>query len=55
MAFKALNNTVGISGIVSILLVYGILPRLNEYNTPAPTVSQYIMALKKAIVEIQKL
>jgi hypothetical protein len=39
MAFKALNNTIGISGIIPTLLVYGALPRLNEYDTPAPTIS----------------
>jgi hypothetical protein len=44
-----------ISGIVPTLLVYSALPRLSEYNTPAPTISQYSMALKKVIAEIQKL
>jgi hypothetical protein len=39
MAFKALNDTAGISGIIPTLLVYGALPRLSEYNTPAPTIS----------------
>jgi hypothetical protein len=39
MAFKALNNTIGISGIIPTLLVYGALPRLSEYNAPAPTIS----------------
>jgi hypothetical protein len=55
MAFKALNDTAGISGIVPTLLVYGALPRLSEYDAPAPTVSQRSMALKKATAEIQKL
>jgi hypothetical protein len=52
MAFKALNNTAGISRIVLTLLVYGALPRLSEYDAPAPTISQCLMALKKAIAEI---
>jgi len=39
IAFKALNDTAGISGIVPTLLVYSILPRLSEYDTPAPTIS----------------
>jgi hypothetical protein len=39
MAFKALNDTVGISGIVPTLLVYGALPRLSEYDAPVPTIS----------------
>jgi hypothetical protein len=52
IAFKALNDTAGISRIVPTLLVYGVLPRLNEYNAPAPTISQRAMALKKATAEI---
>jgi hypothetical protein len=40
MAFKALNNTAGISGIVPTLLVYGALPRLTKYDPPSPLVSQ---------------
>jgi hypothetical protein len=52
MAFKALNDTVGISEIVLTLLVYSALPRLSEYDAPAPTISQCLMALKKAIAEI---
>jgi hypothetical protein len=55
MAFKALNNTAGISGIVPTLLVYSALSRLSEYDAPVPTVSQHSIALKKAIAEIQKL
>jgi hypothetical protein len=39
IAFKALNNTAGISSIVPILLVYGILPRLTEYDLLLPLVS----------------
>jgi hypothetical protein len=38
MAFKALNNTTGIKGIVFILLVYSTLPRLSKYNTPSSTI-----------------
>ena len=39
IAFKALNNTIGISGIILTLLVYSALPRLSEYDTPAPIIS----------------
>jgi hypothetical protein len=52
MAFKAINNTIGPNGIVPTLLVYGALPRINEYNTLSPTISQRLAALKKAITEI---
>jgi hypothetical protein len=38
MAFKAINNTVGLDGIIPILLVYGALPRISEYNPLSPLV-----------------
>jgi hypothetical protein len=52
MAFKALNDTIGISRIIPTLLVYSALPRLSEYDAPVPTISQCLMALKKVIAEI---
>jgi hypothetical protein len=55
MAFKAINDSAGPDGIVPTLLVYGALPRMTEYDTLLPTVLQRSAALKKAIVEIQKL
>jgi hypothetical protein len=39
IAFKALNNTTSISGIVPTLLVYSTLPRLTEYDPLLPLVS----------------
>jgi hypothetical protein len=38
MAFKAINDTVGPDGIVPILLVYGALPRISEYDPLLPLV-----------------
>jgi len=38
MAFKAINNTIGLDGIVPILLVYGALPQISEYNPLLPLV-----------------
>jgi hypothetical protein len=55
MAFKAINDTTGPDGLVPTLLVYGALPRMVEYNTPSPTITQHSTALKKAMIEIQKL
>jgi len=40
MAFKVINDTVGLDGIVPILLVYGALPRISEYNPLSPLVAQ---------------
>jgi hypothetical protein len=40
MAFKAINDSIGPDGIIPTLLVYGILPRITEYNTLLPTILQ---------------
>jgi hypothetical protein len=55
MTFKAINDTAGLDGLVPILLVYGALPRMVEYDAPSLTVTQRSAALKKAMLEIQKL
>jgi hypothetical protein len=55
MAFKAVNDTAGPDGLVPTLLVYGTLPRMVEYDAPSPTIAQRSAALKKAMMEIQKL
>jgi hypothetical protein len=39
MAFKAINDTAGLDGIIPILLVYGALPRISEYNPLSPLVA----------------
>jgi hypothetical protein len=56
MAFKAVNDTVGLDGIVPTLLVFRAYPRLIESDTPfSLTVSHRATVLKKAIEEVQKL
>ncbi|RFU23765.1 hypothetical protein B7463_g12573, partial [Scytalidium lignicola] len=55
MAFKAVNDSVGPNGLVPTLLVYGAYPCMSELDTPAPTVSQRAMAIKKAMEEISKI
>jgi hypothetical protein len=39
IAFKAINNTAGLDGIIPILLVYGALPRLSEYDPLSPIIA----------------
>ena len=39
IAFKVLNNTIGISRIIPTFLVYSTLPRLSEYDALIPTIS----------------
>jgi len=55
MAFKAINNTAGPEGLVSILLVFRAYPQMVKLDAPLPSVTQQAAAIKKAIVEIQKL
>ena len=55
MAFKALNDTASLDGLVPTLLVFGAYPRMAELDTPSPTVTQRANAVKKAMVEIRKL
>ena len=55
MAFKAINDTARLDSIVPILLVYGALPRLSEYNPLSPIIAQRLNALRKVIEEIKSL
>jgi len=55
MAFKAINDTIGLDGIIPILLIYGALPRISEYNPLLPLVAQRLNALRKAIEEIKRI
>src|SRR5450432_2959538 len=55
MAFKAINDSAGPDGLVPTLLVYGAYPRMSEHEAPTATVTQRALAIKKAMVEIQKL
>ena len=55
MAFKAINNTTGPNGLVPTLLVFSVYPQIVELDAPLLLVIQRVTAIKKAIVEIQKL
>ena len=55
MTFKAINDSVGLEGLVPTLLVYGVYPHMTANNPLSPSVSQQAIAIKKAIVQIQKI
>src|SRR4051812_25043392 len=55
MAFKALNNTAGLNGLVPTLLVFGAYPRMSEFDSPSATTVQRATTMKKAMAEIKKL
>jgi hypothetical protein len=39
MAFKAINDSIGLNGLVPTLLVYGAYPRITKNDPPSPTVA----------------
>ena len=55
MAFKAINNTAGLKGLVPILLVFRAYPQIVKSDALSPLVIQRATAIKKVMVEIQKL
>ena len=55
IAFRAVNDSIGLDGLVPTLLVYRAYPRISELDSPAPKISQRAAAIKKAIVELAKL
>jgi hypothetical protein len=38
MAFKAINNSIGLDGLIPTLLVFRAYPQIIESNIPLPTV-----------------
>jgi hypothetical protein len=55
MAVKAVNDSVGPDGIVPILLVFGVYPRMIKGSAPSLSVIQRAEAIRKATKEIRRL
>jgi hypothetical protein len=55
MAFKAINNSVGLNSLIPTLLVFRAYLCIVKSNIPNPTVIKWAAALKKAIEEVKKL
>jgi hypothetical protein len=55
IAFKAINDSASPDGLVPTLLVYSAYPRMLEHEAPTAIVIQRALAIKKAMIEIQKL
>ena len=55
MAFKAINNFIGLNGLIPTLLVFGAYLYIVKSNTPNPIVVKRAAALKKAMEEVKKL
>jgi hypothetical protein len=55
MAFKAINDTIGLNSLILTLLVYSTYPQITEHDPPLLLVAQRALAVKKAIAKVQKL
>jgi len=52
MAFKAINDLASPKGLVPILLVFRVYPRIVKSDALSPTIIQRAAAIKKAMAEI---
>ena len=55
MAVKAINDTASPNGLVPTLLVYGAYLRISNLDPPAPSITDRVAIIRKAIAEIVKL
>ena len=55
MAFKAINNFIGLDGLIPTLLIFGAYPHIVESNILNLIVIKWAVTLKKAIEEVKKL
>ena len=55
MAVKAVNNTASPNGLVPTLLVYRAYPRITNLGPPAPSITERVAIIRKAMAEIVKL
>ena len=55
MAFKAINDTTSPDRLVPILLIFSVYPQMVELDILLLSIIARANAIKKAIVEIQKL
>ena len=55
MAFKAINNSVGLNSLIFTLLVFRVYLCMVESDIPNPIVVKRVVVLKKAMEEVKKL
>jgi hypothetical protein len=55
IAFKAINNSIGLNSFIPTLLVFRAYLYIVKSNAPNPMVIKRVAALKKAIKEVKKL
>ena len=55
MAIKAINNTASPDRLVPTFLVYGAYLKINNLDPPAPSITEQVAVIQKAMAEIVKL
>ena len=55
MAFKAINDSIGLNGFIPTLLVFRAYLYIVKSDAPNPIVVKWAAALKKAMEEVKKL
>ena len=53
MAVKAINDTVGLDGLVLILLIFGAYPRMTSIDPPSLSIIKRAIAIRKAMDELR--
>lgn len=55
MAFKTVNNTLDLDGLIHILLIFGVYPRIQNMDLPTLTIIQRAAATEKVMDEVRKI
>ena len=55
MAVKAINDIVGLDGLVPTLLIFGAYPRITNMDPPSPSITKRVEAIHVAMKEVQQL
>ena len=55
MAVKAINNTASLNRLVPTLLVYKAYLRMGKLDPPAPSITDQVAVIQKAMAKIVKL
>jgi hypothetical protein len=54
MTFKVINDSIGFDELILILLVFEAYSRMIEMNASSFTITQSVIAMRKAMKEVQK-
>lgn len=52
MIMKTINDLIGLDGLMLILLVFNIYPRISSINLLNPIITKYSITMEKAINKV---